>query len=577
MPTRTATRRRSTAQTNLDAAAFVVLVAPDDPLDDISREVFVLDEFWNYTTAAGMSKCTILAYDPERLFGRTRAPAYYLLAQDGGERFWMKSPEPYLRYRNLPESLELTPAFRAPAPTTTLDAAAETPTEADDAPTAASSGSNRSKVYTYCDVVQEGVVAEGKQIGKKFKIVRCCCGHCTKEIKIVSGSTGVFTRHLGTAARMGCEVHKAAWEDVIAHSAHTNKALQSDGSFISSMSFEEQFDSNIACLYVIAETNMPVEHLRKKAIKLWVETYNERATVMCIPSAKQIGASIKACLEDKRNAKVKHLKLRFGGGPCCSMQFDLWTDNQGRSWAAVNWIYVEEEETTGDLVPINDVLWFGLFPFLRHTKENIHKWICAVFKETGLVPSMLNTITPDNASDVIGAVNSDAELAPLLAPCSGHGIALDVKKACGFSGPNGGDNPEAKEIFVAHGRVAQLGNQSKIFKDKHQQSQVDAGRKKILKTKPANATRFLGRFENCKRDNDTSFAVDDAIAEVPALAVLPRVPCPLAPSPPARAHPFLLLLSSLPSRCAAALARRARSTSSSSRRTRSSTTATTAA
>ena len=143
MPAKAARKRNK--QSSLGDSDFVVLHKASDPKDDIGKQIMVLDEYWAISTPEGMWACTIMAYDADRAFGRgTRAPAYQLYEPTNKEQFWMKTPEPFLRYRNLKESLALCPALLPPPPpepeTGAAAAGGATAVEADEAEAAAKAG-----------------------------------------------------------------------------------------------------------------------------------------------------------------------------------------------------------------------------------------------------------------------------------------------------------------------------------------------------------------------------------------------------------------------------------------------------
>ena len=47
------------------------------------------------------------------------------------------------------------------------------------------------------------------------------------------------------------------------------------------------------------------------------------------------------------------------------------------------------------------MLWFGEFPYLQHTIANSEKLMSVVLVEKNIAPSMILTITPDGAADVV--------------------------------------------------------------------------------------------------------------------------------------------------------------------------------
>jgi hypothetical protein len=346
---------------------------------------------------------------------------------------------------------------------------------------------------------------DGKQKGKKFKLVRCNVKNCRKEVKMVAGSTSGAVRHLDSAGRAGCKVHQAAYEEVIASSSHTNKIKNLDGSLGKKLTFMEQFPSHVAAVEVIAETSVSANVLRKPVVGRWIKTYEPGANPPAQETIRKIATCMTAVLVEKRNKKISRLKKKYRGAPCCSVQFDIWEDNQGRSWAAATWIYTDEVD--GMLKIVSDVLWFGVFPYPRHTIPNIKAWILAILVETGLECSMILVVTPDGAADVQGAVRAIPELEPKLVTCWAHGLARAVVYATGMEGT---ENDEAKGCLKQHGRIAQLHNQSKGFRKSSKELQ-EADKIPYKKTSDANATRWNGRFSNMSRNNYLSMILSAAL------------------------------------------------------------------
>ena len=369
----------------------------------------------------------------------------------------------------------------------------------------------RSKIYSYCKELSSGKVEHGRQKGKKYKIVKCTLGQCIREVKLVNGSTSAFVRHLCVMGKAGCETHQAAYESVISNSMHTNKALTSDGIVVKKLPFMELFEANCATIYLFSEAKIAANILRSEVYRAVVAAYRNEATVMCKSSAVKMATSISAVVDDTIASNVKRMKARFEGSGCCGVQIDIWSDNQGRSWAAATWTRCEWSEA-GVLELISDVLWVGLFPYLTHTIPHLKAWLLQIFKEKGLDLSMLLNITPDNAYDVMGACRAIPELALVVQGCAVHGLARDLLAAMGMSG-KGESNPEARALLKTHGRYSQLYNQSKNFRAAVNTSQLDTyKRRKALILKGSNTVRWNGRAYQTDRNNDLSPNIDEGMS-----------------------------------------------------------------
>jgi hypothetical protein len=436
---------------------------------------------------------TVLGYVVAHKFdeGICARPAVHCLDVEGGERFHIEYPIPFCGFAASEATKALSPSlFEKEKEEEIVDVV--DPEESPAAP------ARRSGIYGYCTVVDEGVVAKGAQHGKKFKNLKCDVAECGAILKSVQGNTSGFLRHLEAKGK-SCPAHKEAHKAVVDASPHANKFHGADGAVLVKWSFDELFAAHVACLYAVVHCKIPANFLLNPKLRVWIAALNPCAGVPAQQTLRKIGAAAKACVVERRIKVFTDMKRTFRNGSCVSVQFDLWEDNQGRSWGGVTCLYCVEDER-GVLCLVSDVLWFGLFPYASHTKANIALWILSVLAESGLSPEMVSTVTPDGAGDVKGAVKSVSTLKDKLVTCYGHGLQRGWLYAAGMEGKPS-QNPAMRNTLLLNGRVAQLHGQSKHFRRLLREVQVAAGVVVPLKLLRANATRWTGRFENLRRNN----------------------------------------------------------------------------
>ena len=97
------------AQSRLNA---MVLRRAANPEDDIDKIICVPGLFWGAKHDDGkFYKCKVCDYDKAHQFKRIKGPGYMLVELDTEEEFWMKTPTPYLNYRNNDETKLVSPAL----------------------------------------------------------------------------------------------------------------------------------------------------------------------------------------------------------------------------------------------------------------------------------------------------------------------------------------------------------------------------------------------------------------------------------------------------------------------------------
>ena len=64
----------------------------------------------------------------------------------------------------------------------------------------------------------------------------------------------------------------------------------------------------------------------------------------------------------------------------------------------------------GNVVLVDEVLDFSIFPFASHTAGNIKKWLLDLLDTRGILLSMITLVTADGAANGQAAVNSIPEL-----------------------------------------------------------------------------------------------------------------------------------------------------------------------
>jgi hypothetical protein len=209
----------------------------------------------------------------------------------------------------------------------------------------------------------------------------------------------------------------------------------------------------------------------------------------------------------------------FKGGMCFGAQLDMWTNTDLHiCYAAINISHVDEPSGSGagmkdpQLLLVDELLSFGIFPFSQHTGENIRVWFVKELDEAGIPHPTLSGVPPDGASDGQAGMNQIETIREKVDTCNEHQLQRTVLFSLGVAGATS-KNPEAKGLLRKHARVAQLSVQSRAVGDGIREKQVEAGvpAHKILSTHKKGATRWGGHKLMVTRNIVLRPAIDPTI------------------------------------------------------------------
>ena len=88
------------AQVQQTLAGVQVYPHHSNPAADVGKKILVPDEYWA-VPGNEFWPCAVLEFDPDHVFPRskTKTPAFKLCELSRNEMFWVKHPDPYVRYR----------------------------------------------------------------------------------------------------------------------------------------------------------------------------------------------------------------------------------------------------------------------------------------------------------------------------------------------------------------------------------------------------------------------------------------------------------------------------------------------
>ena len=230
-----------------------------------------------------------------------------------------------------------------------------------------------------------------------------------------------------------------------------------------------------------------------------------------------IALCIKELQDEEWDHRLNGLQTLFKNGPCIGLQLDMWTNTDTHiAYAGLNACTVLEPDSakmtpTRARLPkhkleqyfaMSEVLDFEVFPYTRHTGENIKEWLTSTLKRKGIRHRAVSGVTPDGAADGQCGINLIEDLSERLDTCDLHRLQRSVLFSIGLAGTVS-KNPEAKELLKGYNRISQLSNQSREVHYGIRDMQVAAGvpPTSILGTVDTSTTRWGNQYCQAERTN----------------------------------------------------------------------------
>ena len=113
-------------------------------------------------------------------------------------------------------------------------------------------------------------------------------------------------------------------------------------------------------------------------------------------------------LKEKQNRTIEDLQHEFKERECLGLQLDGWASENDISFYVANITRVDEVD--GDVVLVDEVLDFCVFPFASHTAGNIRTWLLDLLESRGILLSMITLVTGDGAANGQAAITGIPEL-----------------------------------------------------------------------------------------------------------------------------------------------------------------------
>ena len=418
--------------------------------------------------------------------------------------FWMVYPMPFLTeyYKNFPDELK-TNLPKHPDAEDVSDDADEEGSDPED------SDKKRKQALAYKWMELGHTVRVNGRLKHHFtcKVVLTnglnAGTTCGRPITVYSNSTGVFYKHVRRKAAKGCDAHQALAE--LANRDSCRQVRMPDGTYEPVNTFAMSFPRHIRFVWLVAQ-GMSMRYSRNPAFKEFVTAHDPRAVLPHNVSVHRIAA----CIDEvqvadlcKARSLAKASMLTDCGLGGFGLQLDMWTDtNTNISYAAVHSTHMEESDT--DLKVADHLLDFCVFPFTKHTADNISTWLVRTLLQYDIPCEYICSVTPDGAGPGVKGIKMVPGLANKVNVCMQHQLQRCVLYAIGIAGSaTNCRNPDARDLLKVNKRVVQFSHQVHEFSIECEAMQTTASipEHKHLTTVRSHAIRWGNSYSQVERNN----------------------------------------------------------------------------
>jgi hypothetical protein len=260
-------------------------------------------------------------------------------------------------------------------------------------------------------VVDEGKgsrAVKGKTTFGKYRKIQCILGEggvCKNKwnVTIWGGSTGAIHKHIASVSDLH---HQNAMK--ILHSESSNQVQTEDGGFVQVMGFDELFEHHCRATSCLIHTSMSENTLHNEKFLEYIQGFEIRAKAPSKLTVARLSKIMFELIVQEQNKMIEKLKNEYKERECLGLQLDGWTSENDVSFYVVNITRIDVVD--GDVVLVDEVLDFCVFPVASHTAANIKKWLLDLLDKRGIFLSMITLVTADGAANGQAAINSIPEL-----------------------------------------------------------------------------------------------------------------------------------------------------------------------
>jgi hypothetical protein len=269
----------------------------------------------------------------------------------------------------------------------------------------------RSKAWDMVRVIEEGKgprVVRGTSTVERYRKIQCILGDgrvCKNKwsITLWSGSTGAIHKHIKSVSDAH---HQNALK--ILRSESSNQVQTEDGEFVQVLGFDELFDHHCRATSCLIHTCMSENTLRNEKFLEYVQGFELRAKPPSQQTVKRLSKIMLELIEEGQDKVIQNLRKEYKETECLGLQLDGWSSENDVSFYVANLTRIDVVD--GEVVLVDEVLDFSIFPFASHTAANIKKWFLDLLEKRGILLSMITVVTADGAANGQAAINSIPEL-----------------------------------------------------------------------------------------------------------------------------------------------------------------------